>query len=282
MLLLQALQLRSSLSSGLPDAGGDDFASFFGTSAQLWVVGLIFIRLASIVMLIPGLGDPAVPPRLRLCFALLLAMMITPIVGPYIPPMPPTIGALTGIVLHETIIGLMLGSLMRVLLFTLVTTGEILSLQTTLSFAQTANPTEAQSSTSLGAFLAIFGLVMIWVTNTHHLFIRAMVDSYQIFSPTKNVMIGDAGTLMVKTLGESLVLALQLSAPVIVFALVFNIATGFVGRMMPNFPVFFAATPLSVLFGLALLALSLGSIGMVFIDHYQQFLGVFLKGARSG
>ncbi len=278
MLLLQAAQLRSSL----PITEGDDFASFFGTSAQLWVVGLIFIRLASIVMLIPGLGDPAVPPRLRLCFALLLAMMITPIVGPYIPPMPPTIGALTGIVLHETIIGLMLGSLMRVLLFTLVTTGEILSLQTTLSFAQTANPTEAQSSTSLGAFLAIFGLVMIWVTNTHHLFIRAMVDSYQIFSPTKNVMIGDAGTLMVKTLGESLVLALQLSAPVIVFALVFNIATGFVGRMMPNFPVFFAATPLSVLFGLALLALSLGSIGMVFIDHYQQFLGVFLKGARSG
>lgn len=278
MLLLQALQLRSSL----PDTGGDDFTSFFGTSAQLWVVGLIFIRLASIVMLIPGLGDPAVPPRLRLCFALLLAMMVTPIVGPYIPPMPPTLGALTGIVLHETIIGLMLGSLMRVLLFTLVTTGEILSLQTTLSFAQTANPTEAQSSTSLGAFLAIFGLVMIWVTNTHHLFIRAMVDSYQIFSPVKNVMIGDAGTLMVKTLGESLVLALQLSAPVIVFALVFNIATGFVGRMMPNFPVFFAATPLSVLFGLALVALSLGSMGMVFIDHYQQFLGVFLKGARSG
>ncbi|MCR6658136.1 MAG: flagellar biosynthetic protein FliR [Asticcacaulis sp.] len=278
MLLLQAVQLRSSL----PDTGGDDFASFFGTSAQLWVVGLIFIRLASIVLLVPGLGDPAVPPRLRLCFALLLAMMITPIVGPYIPAMPPTLGALTGIVLHETIIGLMLGSLMRVLLFTLVTTGEILSLQTTLSFAQTANPTEAQSSTSLGAFLAIFGLVMIWVTNTHHLFIRAMVDSYQIFSPVKNVMIGDAGSLMVKTLGESFVLALQLSAPVIVFALVFNIATGFIGRMMPNFPIFFAATPVSVLAGLALLALSLGTIGMVFIDHYQQYLGVFLKGARSG
>lgn len=272
MLLLQAVQLRSSL----PDTGGDDFSSFFGTSAQLWVVGLIFIRLASIIMLIPGLGDPAVPPRLRLCFALLLAMMITPIVGPFIPAMPPTLGALTGIVLHETIVGLMLGSLMRVLLFTLVTTGEILSLQTTLSFAQTANPTEAQSSTSLGAFLAIFGLVMIWVTNTHHLFIRAMVDSYQIFSPAKNVMIGDAGTLMVRTLSESFVLALQLAAPVVVFALVFNIATGFIGRMMPNFPIFFAATPLSVLFGLSLMALSLGTMGMVFIDHYQQFLGIFI------
>ena len=273
MLLQAAAQIRT----GLPDTGGADISSFFGTSAQLWAVGLIFIRLASIVMLIPGLGDPAVPPRLRIGFALLLAIIITPIVSPTLPPMPAGLGDLTGIVIHEAIIGLMLGTLMRVLLFTLVTTGEILSLQTTLSFAQTANPTEAQSSTSLGAFLAMFGLVMIWATNTHHMFIRAMVDSYKVFSPMKQVMVADAGTMMLRILSESLVLALQLSAPVIVFAMVFNIATGFVGRMMPAFPIFFAATPLSVLFGLALLALSLGTMGMVFIEHYQEFLGFFIR-----
>jgi len=276
MLLAQAVQLRSSL----PDTGGADVSSFFGTSAQLWATGLIFVRLASLVMLVPGLGDPSVQPRLRIGFALLLAIIITPIVSPTLPAMPPTLGNLAGIILHEVIVGLMLGTLMRVLLFTLITTGEILSLQTTLSFAQTANPTEAQSSTSLGAFLAMFGLVMIWATNTHHLFIRAMVDSYQIFSPMKRVMIGDAGALMIKTLADSLILALQLSSPVIVFALVFNIATGFVGRMMPNFPVFFAATPLSVLFGLALVALSLGTMGMAFIDHYQELLGVFIARPR--
>lgn len=273
MLLQAAAQIRT----GLPDTGGADISSFFGTSAQLWAVGLIFIRLASIVMLIPGLGDPAVPPRLRIGFALLLAIIITPIVSPTLPPMPAGLGDLAGIIIHEAVIGLMLGTLMRVLLFTLVTTGEILSLQTTLSFAQTANPTEAQSSTSIGAFLAMFGLVMIWATNTHHMFIRAMVDSYQVFSPMKKVMVADAGTMMVRTLSESLVLALQLSAPVIVFAMVFNIATGFVGRMMPAFPVFFAATPLSVLFGLAIMALSLGTMGMVFIEHYQELLGFFIR-----
>ncbi|MDV6330538.1 flagellar biosynthetic protein FliR [Asticcacaulis sp. 201] len=276
MLLQAAAQIRT----GLSDAGGGDLSSFFGTSAQVWAVGLIFLRLASIVMLVPGLGDPAVPARARIGFALLLAIIITPTVSPSLPALPAGLGDMTGIVLHEVIIGLMLGTLMRVLLFTLITTGEILSLQTTLSFAQTANPTEAQSSTSLGAFLAVFGLVMIWVTNTHHLFIRAMVDSYRIFSPVKRVMIGDAGTLMIRTLTDSFVLALQMSAPVIVFALVFNIATGFVGRMMPNFPVFFAATPLSVLAGLTILALSLGTLGVVFIDHYQDLLGIFIARPR--
>ncbi|MFT4076292.1 MAG: flagellar biosynthetic protein FliR [Asticcacaulis sp.] len=279
MWLVQAAQLRSGLSTSLP-AAGDDLTSFFGTSAQLWATGLIFIRLAGMIMLIPGLGDASVPPRLRLSFCLLLAMMITPIVGPVLPPMPDKLGPLTGIILHETIIGLMIGTLMRVLIFTLQTAGEIMSIQTSLSYAQTANPTEAQSSTSIASFLSVLGMVMIWVTNTHHLFIRAMIDSYQIFSPVRTVMIGDALTLMVRTVSESLVLALQLSAPIIVFALVLNIATGFVGRMMPNFQVYFAVAPLSVLIGLSLLALSLGTLGMVFIDHYQELLAVFIARPR--
>ena len=255
----------------------DDITSYFGTSSALWATGLIFLRLASVVMLIPGMGDTGVPPRVRLGFALLFAMMLTPVVGNTLPGLPTGLGGLVGQVLHEVIIGLILGTLMRVLIFTLVTAGEIMSLQTGLSFAQTANPAQAQPSTSVGAFLAMLGLVMVYATNTHHLFIRALVDSYQVFSPVKKVMLGDAGALMVRTLSQSFVLAMQMSAPLIVFALIFNIAVGFVGRVMPNFPVFFAATPLSLLLGLSLLALGIGSIGMVFIDHYQDMMSVFIR-----
>jgi hypothetical protein len=48
----------------------------------------------------------------------------------------------------------------------------------------------------------------------------------------------------------------QLAAPVLVFSLVFNLATGLVGRVMPQFQIFFVASPLSVLLGLSLLRLS--------------------------
>jgi flagellar biosynthetic protein FliR len=44
---------------------------------------------------------------------------------------------------------------------------------------------------------------------------------------------------------------------------------------MPQFQIFFAATPLSVLLGLSVLMLSLGSIGMVWLSRYQQFLNQF-------
>jgi flagellar biosynthetic protein FliR len=279
-MILVALPLRGV--SGVD--GGDlnsQIVSVFGTSSQLWITGLIFLRLASLVMLVPGLGDQAVPPRLRLGFALLLALALAPLVGNTLPPMPATLGGMTGAILHEVIIGLMLGTLMRALLFTLTTSGEIISLHSGISFAQTANPAEAQPSSSIGTFLAMLGLVLVWSTDLHHLFIRAMVDSFQVFPATKSIMIDDGATLMVRTLSESFTLAMQMAAPVIVFSLVFNVATGFVARIMPNFPVFFAATPLALMASLALFALGLGGMGMAFLDHYQDLMAIFVRGPHG-
>ena len=70
-------------------------------------------------------------------------------------------------------------------------------------------------------------------------------------------------------------LGIQLAAPVIVFSLVFNLATGLVGRVMPAFQIFFVTSPLSVILGLSLLALSLGGIAMVWTDRYRELLEIF-------
>jgi flagellar biosynthetic protein FliR len=283
-MFLAALPLR--LPGGVDGGVGSgdlnsQIVSVFGTSSQLWITGLIFLRLASLVMLVPGMGDQSVPPRLRLGFALLLALALSPLVGHTLPPMPATLGGMTGVIFHEVLIGLMLGTLMRVLLFTLTTSGEIISLHSGISFAQTANPAEAQPSSSIGSFLAMLGLVLVWSTDMHHLFIRAMVDSFSIFPATKPIMYADGATLMVRTLGETFTLAMQMAAPIIVFSLIFNIATGFVARIMPNFPVFFAATPLSLMVSLALLALGLGGMGMAFLNHYQDLMAIFVRGPHG-
>ena len=74
-------------------------------------------------------------------------------------------------------------------------------------------------------------------------------------------------------------LGVQLSAPVLVFALIFNLASGLVARVMPSFQVYFAAAPLSVLLGLSIFALSLGLMGTIFIDRYRALARVFAGGA---
>ncbi|AAK23060.1 flagellar type III secretion system protein FliR [Caulobacter vibrioides] len=247
----------------------------FATAFQVYVAALVFARVGAMVMTMPGIGDQAIPARIRLSFALLMALILAPLVQNTVGPIPSTLGGLGGAVIHEVLIGLMIGSVLRLFMTSLTTAGEIISMQTTLSFAQSTNPSMEGSSTAVATFLSMLGLTLVMATDLHHLFIAAIVKSYTIFPFTRAVPVNDAAALAVQTVAQSFSLGVQLAAPVIVFSLVFNLATGLVGRIMPAFQIFFVASPLSVILGLSLLALSLSGIAMVWTDRYRELLDIF-------
>ncbi|QQQ19583.1 flagellar type III secretion system protein FliR [Brevundimonas vitis] len=251
----------------------------YATAEQVWAGGLIFARIGAILMLIPGVGESYVPPRIRLSLALVVSLALWPVVQGALPALPATVGGMVGWVLREVIVGLAIGAVLRAFTTALATAGEIVSLQTTLSFAQTANPLQAQPGTTIAAFLMLLGTTLIFATDTHHLFIAGLVGSYDLIAPARPLVTADFASLAIRTLGDSFMLGVQLSAPVIVFAIIFNLASGLVGRVMPSFQVFFAAAPLSVILGLSVFALSLGVLGTVFIDRYRALARIFVGGA---
>jgi flagellar biosynthetic protein FliR len=247
----------------------------YATGQQVFAAGLIFARLAPILMLIPGFGETFVPVRIRLSLALALAFVLFPVVSAAVPPIPADVSGVALAIIKETAIGLMIGTILRMFMGSLAACGELVSIQTTLGFAQTANPTQAAPSTTIGTFLGLLGLVLIMSTNLHHLFLSAIVRSYTIFPFTRAIPLGDANALAIQTLSSSFALGLQLAAPVVAFSMIFNIATGLVGRVMPAFQIYFVSSPLMIILGLSIFALSLGTIGMVWIDHYRDLVGRF-------
>lgn len=251
----------------------------WATSDQVWQGALIFARIGAVLLMMPGIGESYVPPRIRLSLALVVTLCLWPVVSGSLPALPTSLGATVGWMLREIFVGLAIGTMLRIFLTSLSTAGEVVSLQTTLSFAQTANPLQAQPGTTISAFLLLLGTTLVFATNTHHLFIAGLVGSYRLIAPVQPLATGDFATLAVRTLGDSFLLGVQLSAPVMVFALIFNLASGLVGRVMPQFQVFFAAAPLSIILGLSVFALSLGVVGTVFIDRYRALAGQFTGGA---
>ena len=245
---------------------------------EVYTAGLVFARVGAIVMLIPGIGEAAVPPRIRLAFAFILSLTLFPIAAPTIGAIPELASGLAGAVIKEVLIGLMIGGLLRIFLSSLAVAGEAVSLQTTLSFAQSANPLGGPTNTSIGSFLGLMGVTLIFATDLHHLFIGAIARSYQLFPPVRPVPLQDASDMAVRTVGQAFALGVQLAAPVIVFSLVLNIAAGLIGRMLPQFQIFFVSTPINVMVGLSVFALSLGLIGLVWIDRYEAYLQRFSGG----
>ncbi len=247
----------------------------YATAQQVFVAALVFARVGAMVMTIPGLGDQPAPAQTRLAFALLLALVIAPIAAPHLGALPDTVGGVGGAIVKEVLIGLMIGAILRMFLASMAAAGEIISIQTSLSFAQTVDPSQGANGSTLGAFLSLLGVVLVMTTDLHHLFIAAIAHSYTLFPVEKPLPVQDAANLAIKTFSGSFALAVQLAAPIMAFSLVFNVATGLVGRAMPQFQIFFAATPLQVLLGLSIFALSLGVIGMVWTSRYRELLSTF-------
>lgn len=251
----------------------------WATSDQIWQGALIFSRIGAVLLMLPGIGESYVSPRIRLSLALVVSFALWPVISGALPALPVSLGGMAGWIIREVIVGLMIGALLRSFLTALATAGEIVALQTTLSFAQTANPMQVQPGSTISAFLMLLGTTMIFATDTHHLFIAGLVGSYELIRPAGPLVTGDFATLAIRTLGDAFMLGVQLSAPLLVFALIFNLASGLVGRVMPAFQVFFAAAPLSILLGLSVFALSLGVVGTVFIDRYRALAQLFAGGA---
>jgi len=248
----------------------------FSLPLDIYHAALIFLRVGALVMLLPAISDAAVPPRIRLGFALLLSLVLGAVAGPYLPPMPQTVGEMGGQVFKELFIGLGLGALLNMMMSALAVAGEIMSIQTTLAFSQTANPNEAQPGASITSFLSVIAVTLLFATNLDHLFIGAIARSYQLFPPMKPPAITDAALVAVRAVSMAFGLGLQLAAPVVVFSIVFNVASGLIGRLMPQFQIFFAATPLTVLLGLSVFMMSLGMVVMVWLERYQTYLGQYL------
>ena len=247
----------------------------YASVQQVYAGAMVFARLAALVMTMPAIGDQVVPARIRLSFALVLTMTLFPVVMPTMPSLPVELGEMAIRVVREVFIGLMIGLIMRMFMASLAVAGEIISIQSTLSFAQTSAPGIIESSTTMGTFIGLVGLSLIFSTNLHHLFLGAMVNSYAIFPFGASAPVLDSGQLAIRTLSQAFQMGVQLSAPVLVLALVFNVAVGLAARIMPQFQVFFVASPLMILLSLAILSVSLGLIGMVWVNAYGGLLKSF-------
>ena len=247
----------------------------YATVQQVFIGGLVFSRVGAMIMTMPGLGDTPAPVRVRMAFAFLMCLVVAPVVAPTLPQTPPAISELAGDIIREVLIGIAIGAILRAFMAAMSVAGEVISIATTLSFAQTASPTTGQQNTTLATFLSLMAMVMIMATDLHHLFIGAMVRSYTLFPYGHAEPVGDFAQLAIRTTAGAFGLGVQLAAPILAFSLIFNIATGLVGRAMPQFQIFFAAAPLQLLLGLSLLALSIGLMGNYWLDRYRDVLLTF-------
>lgn len=245
----------------------------FGLDPALAVfaAAMVFARMGAILMLLPGIGETSIPPRIRLSFALAFSLIVGPAIAPQLPAMPGTLSGVAGLVALEALIGIMIGLGSRFLLAAGAVGGQVIAYQTGLAMAQSFDPTQGQAGTLPAQFLNLMFMVLIFATNLHHLLLQAAAGSYALMPAGETPMWGDAAQWALGLFAGAFMLAIQIASPLIAFGLLFYLGLGVLSRLMPQAQIFFIAMPANILIGFAILAITLGAIGLVFIERYEEF-----------
>ena len=218
-------------------------------------------------MLLPGLGEQNISARLRLTIALILAAVLLPLHRSAYHIDTSALGPAAVLLVEEIIIGAVLGLTARLTISALEVAGSVIAQQLGLGFVTAVDPTQGEQGVLVGNFLTMLAITLFFATDMHHLVIAALNDSYTLFEPGEVPATGDVASLMTKTVAGAFRIGIQLSAPFLVFGLVFNLALGVLSRLMPQMQVFFVALPLSILLGFLFLVLVLGSMMGLFLDY---------------
>lgn len=238
---------------------------------------LIFSRIGTMVMLLPGLGERAFPVRVRLSVALILTMVFYPLASTFYPSPLGGIVQVIGLLIGEVAIGFVLGIAGRMMLAALQTAGTIIANQLGLAFVTSLDPSQGQQGALLGTFLSLLAIAMIFATDMHHLVIAALGQSYQIFRPGVFPETGDAAKYAAELAAGSFKIAVQISAPILIFGLIFNVGLGVLARLMPQMQVFFIAMPASIILGFIVLAVVLATMMGVYLSYMESGLNALLQ-----
>ena len=230
---------------------------------------LVFARIGTMVMLLPGLGEMMLPRRVRLTLALVLTAVLLPFHRSAYDVDLRTFAPVLTMLAQEVFIGVVLGLTARLMISALQVAGFVMAQPLGLGFVTAVDPTQGgQQGVILANFLTILGVTMIFAADLHHLVIAALNDSYRLFRPGEMPLLGDVAALTTQTMALAFKIGIQLSAPFLVFGLLFNLGLGVLSRLMPQMQVFFVGIPLQILGSMAVFALTLAAGMAVFMQSY--------------
>jgi len=218
--------------------------------------GLILVRPGALLLMAPGFGGQTVPALTRVALTVLLAVSLAPLVA--MPAGPDAGIALT--IARESAIGLALGMTARALMAGAELAGHLCSQQIGLSYAATVNPDGGARNTMLATLYGMVAAVAWLGINGHHLLLRALASSYESLPIGGGAVDPSLLVAVRQILGVVFVTGIKLASPVVAVLLLVEVALGLISRAVPALHAFVIGTPVRLVIGLGVTALTVAAI----------------------
>ncbi len=233
---------------------------------------LIFLRFGVALMIMPGIGDTFVSPKIRLLFGVAVSLVLTPVLLAHLPAIPANNVALLMLMISELVTGIFIGTVMRILISALDTAGTIVSVQAGLSAATMFNAQTHAETPIMSAVYSSLGVTLIFATNMDHQMLSAVVDSYKLFPVGTFPDAGSMSEVITRVTSLAFRVGVQITLPFIVVGMLLQLGLGVLSRLMPQLQIFFIALPVQIFLSLLLLMMTMSAGVLYWLDSYGNVL----------
>lgn len=225
---------------------------------------LPFFRIGAFLMVLPLLGSQLVSRQIRIAFAFVIAIIVTPVVP--VPEYDPVSPAFIVLIFEQIIIGVVLGFVVSILFQIFSLAGQLAAMNAGLGFAMSNDPANGVSVATMGQYYLTMASIAFLMTDGHHVMFEYLVESFdywpigQGFEAAHYYEIVTLGGWMFEK-------AMLMILPLTIATLVVNLSFGVVAKASPQLNIFALGFPVIMMFSLFFFWVMLED----FADIYRLF-----------
>lgn len=245
-------------------------------TVYLWM--LVFLRACGLLLLVPVFSGQTLPPQLRLAIAAILTLAV---VGSIKGPVPSgDLWLLFVTAARELLIGLLMGGVARMVIYSLEFAGQVMSTDMGLMMGAQMDPISRANTSPLGLALTYFGALLFLISGSHHTVLAAFVRSFTTAPLGAWGFQEKAPELFVVSTGKIFLVAIQMCAPLMAINFIVSFTYAVLGKAAPSINILSESFSVRIVAGIAIFGVALGLTAQLVLSLYQQAPELMLQFAR--
>ncbi|WFE68990.1 flagellar biosynthetic protein FliR [Thiomicrospira sp. R3] len=236
----------------------------------LQLIGLYFwpfVRIGTMLSIIPLFGMKGVPVRSRLILTLVITIAVAPLL-----PLPPPVDPFTWLgllyMLQQILIGLAMGIIFLVVFQAFVMAGHMIAMAMGLAFASMVDPATGVNAPVVSQYFTIMATLLFLALDGHIMVIYAVVDSFHFLPVGSHFLTAESMRSVVEFGAYMFSAGVLIALPAITALLLINISFGVITRAAPALNIFAVGFPVTLLAGLVMLIF----ITPMILPHLEELL----------
>ncbi len=235
---------------------------------------IIFARLLGFIRFAPIFNRKEIAGMVKLAFAFILTVILTPILKPIAPP---NDSMLLLLVLNFAV-GAIIGYIAQIIILAIESGGDMINTQMGLSSAMVMDPSTNSQTSILSRVITLLGLIIFMEVGGFYWIINALIRSFEIFPiyavqiPLEKIINLD---YLVTTTSNVLYIGLQIASPVLLATLGQDIILGVISKTAPQVNVFQLSFLFKPVFGAAIMIWILPMLINVISDFFLTFSNIY-------